>query len=141
MVEFSILSAAAGGALIGAGAVALMLGAGRVAGIAGIADGLLREPLGPDARWRLAFVAGLVTPGLALGLLGRFHGAGIHVALPVLLVAGFLVGFGSRMANGCTSGHGICGLARLSKRSLAAVAVFMAAAGVTVLLMRHVFGG
>lgn len=141
MSEFSPLSALIGGMLIGAGAVFLMVTNGRVLGVAGILGGLVGEPGGKDTPWRLAFVAGMVTPAAVLGLMGQYSIAGNGLALPLLLAAGFLVGFGTRLGNGCTSGHGICGLARLSKRSLAAVATFMAVCGATVYLMRHVAAG
>lgn len=141
MSEFSPVSALVGGVLIGAGAVFLMVTNGRVLGVAGILGGLVGEPRAKDTRWRLAFVAGMVTPAAILGLMGQYSASGPGLALPLLLAAGFLVGFGTRLGNGCTSGHGICGLARLSKRSLAAVATFMAACGFTVYVMRHVVGG
>ncbi|HSV29886.1 MAG TPA: YeeE/YedE family protein [Candidatus Omnitrophota bacterium] len=141
MTDFSPVSAVAGGVLIGLGAVVLLLANGRIAGIAGILGSVLSDPAARDSRWRLAFLAGMVTPAVALGAVGRFEIQGAGLSLPLLLAAGFLVGFGTRMGNGCTSGHGICGLARLSKRSAAAVATFMAAATVTVFVMRHVVGG
>ena len=141
IVEFNPLTAALGGMLIGAGAVMLMLTNGRIMGIAGIFGGLLGEPKSSDSPWRLAFVAGMVAPAALLGLAGKFDFAGPVLALPVLLVAGFLVGFGSRMGNGCTSGHGICGLSRLSRRSIAAVVTFMAVCALTVAVSRHVLGG
>lgn len=141
MTEFSPLAAVAGGALIGLGAVVLLAANGRIAGIAGIFDGALREPGSRDFPWRAAFLVGMLSPGVLLGLSGRLSIEGSGVELGALLAAGFLVGFGTRMGNGCTSGHGICGLARLSRRSIAAVATFMAAAGVTVYVTRHVIGG
>ncbi len=126
-----------GGALIGGAAVLLMLGLGRIAGITGIVGGLL-PPGAPDRLWRWLFLAGLLAgPVLAGAFLGRdpvgLPGAG----LPVLALAGLLVGFGTGIGNGCTSGHGVCGLARLSPRSIAATAVFMLAGGATVFLVRH----
>ncbi len=141
MSDFSPLSALVGGVLIGAAAVFLMVTNGRVLGVAGILGSLIGKPGSKDSRWRLAFVAGMVTPAAVLGLMGKLPMVGNSLALPVLLAAGFLVGFGTRLGNGCTSGHGICGLARLSKRSLAAVATFMAVCGVTVYVMRHGLGG
>lgn len=140
MSEFSPLTAIAGGVLIGAGAVLLLIANGRIAGIAGIFDGVLRQPGSKDMSWRLAFLVGMLTPGLVLGLTGGLAIEGAKVGLPLLLVAGFLVGFGTRMGNGCTSGHGICGLARLSKRSAAAVGTFMAVAAVTVFVSNHLVG-
>jgi uncharacterized membrane protein YedE/YeeE len=141
MASFTPLSAAIGGALIGLAATMLMLLAGRVAGISGIAAGILG--IGAiDRAWRIAFVAGLILAPVAAML------AGYHVPVPtmpaswfVIVAAGFLVGFGARLGGGCTSGHGICGFARLSKRSIAATVIFMGAAVATVALMRHVIGG
>ena len=141
MIEFSVGSALGGGALIGAGAALLLLANGRVAGIAGIVDGVLRRPSRGETPWRLAFLVGMATPALALAGAGAWKAGAPTVSLPLLLVAGFLVGLGARMGNGCTSGHGICGLARCSKRSLVAVATFMTVAGVTVAVMRHGLGG
>ncbi len=137
-----ILLAAAGGALIGL-AAALLLGLnGRIAGVSSILGGLL-APGGEGRPWRGAFAAGLLAGGLLLALLApealprqqEFPG------LPVLLLAGLLVGYGAALARGCTSGHGICGLARLSRRSLAATATFMASALATVAVVRHLLGG
>ena len=139
MTEFLPLSALAGGALIGAGAVLLMLANGRIMGVSGIVGGLLGEGGGQGA-WRLAFIAGMLAPAIVLGLAGGLHPQGSGLGLGLLVVAGFLVGFGTRMGNGCTSGHGICGLARFSPRSLAAVVTFMAVAGVVVYVRRHVMG-
>ena len=141
MANFTPLSAAIGGALIGLSAVMLMLLAGRVAGISGIAAGLLG--IGSiDRGWRIAFIAGLILAPIAALL------AGYAVPVPtmpaswvVIVAAGLLVGFGARLGGGCTSGHGICGIARLSKRSIAATMIFMGTAVVTVALMRHVVGG
>ncbi|HLO75773.1 MAG TPA: YeeE/YedE family protein [Magnetospirillum sp.] len=140
MTDFSPWSALAGGALIGAGAVLLMLTNGRIMGVAGIVGGLLGE-VGREAAWRLAFVAGMVVPGVLAGLSGELFLHGNGLGLGLLLLSGFLVGFGTRMGNGCTSGHGICGLARLSPRSLASVVTFMAVAGIVVYVRRHVMGG
>ncbi|MGE5516626.1 MAG: YeeE/YedE family protein [Bacteroidota bacterium] len=139
MTDFSPWSALAGGALIGAGAVLLMLANGRILGIAGIVGGLIGEG-GRDLAWRLAFVAGMVTPGIALGLSGNLHLQGNGLGAGLLVLSGLLVGFGTRMGNGCTSGHGICGLARLSPRSLASVVTFMAVAGIVVFVRRHLMG-
>jgi hypothetical protein len=140
MENFSPISAAIGGALIGLAAVLLMLFNGRIAGVTGIADGLI-NPRTDDRLWRLAFSLGLIAAPLAAALVGH------AVPMPqmpasyvVIAVAGLLVGFGTRLGNGCTSGHGICGIARLSPRSIVATLVFMAAAIVVVALMRHVIG-
>jgi uncharacterized membrane protein YedE/YeeE len=129
----------AGGALIGLGAAMLLWSIGRIAGISGIASGALEGAAG-DRAWRIAFLAGMMIAGaVALQIVPappRMQTGGT----PLLVAAGFLVGFGTRLGNGCTSGHGVCGLGRLSRRSLAAVAVFMAAAMATTLVMRHALG-
>lgn len=139
MTDFSPWSALAGGALIGAGAVLLMLANGRIMGVAGIAGGLLGGD-GKETPWRLAFVAGMVAPAILLGLTGGLSLQGNGLSLGLLLLSGFLVGFGTRMGNGYTSGHGICGLARLSPRSLVSVVTFMAVAGIVVYVRRHLMG-
>jgi uncharacterized membrane protein YedE/YeeE len=137
-VPLEWLRAAAGGVLIGLAAGGLRLATGEIAGISGIARGALA---GPDRRWRVAFLAGLVAAGLAALLtVGTAPAAGLgQTPFPCLGLAGLLVGWGAGLANGCTSGHGVCGLARLSPRSLAAVPVFMATAAITVFLLRHGF--
>jgi uncharacterized membrane protein YedE/YeeE len=128
----------AGGALIGLAAALLMLWLGRIAGISGILGGLLRAT--PDRAWRVAFLAGLMGAGaLTLHALGRVTPS--PASVPELLLAGLLVGYGSSLGSGCTSGHGVCGLGRMSTRSLTAVVVFMATAFVTVYFTRHVLGG
>ncbi|GAN47239.1 YeeE/YedE family protein (plasmid) [Methylobacterium radiotolerans] len=145
----AFLAPLAGGALIGASAALLLLANGRIAGISGILGGLLGRlfdrlfgsPLGPAARdwaWRAAFLVGLLA-GPALYRLAAGHWPDVRAGAswPMLIAAGLLVGYGTRLGSGCTSGHGVCGLARLSPRSLAAVATFMAAAIVTVFLVRH----
>jgi uncharacterized membrane protein YedE/YeeE len=136
---FTPWSSLAGGVLIGLSAALLILGSGRVAGISGIVGGLLK-PGGPDTRWRLAFLGGL----LAAPLLWRLFAA-LPEAQPVtgggmLVVAGLLVGIGTRYGSGCTSGHGVCGLSRLSPRSLAATLTFMGAGFATVYVVRHLLG-
>jgi uncharacterized membrane protein YedE/YeeE len=136
-VAFTPWSALAGGALIGIAAVAFAAFAGRIAGISGIVGGLFRPQRG-DVGWRVAFVAGLV----AAPLLYAFAGPGLQIQIDAaggtLVVAGLLVGWGTRLGSGCTSGHGVCGLARRSPRSLAATMAFMATGFVTVFLVRHV---
>ena len=131
------IPALAGGALIGVSAALLLLWLGRIAGISGILGGLLRR--GPDRAWRAAFLAGLMGAG-ALAMHGLGQATPSPAAPPVLLLAGLLVGYGTSLGNGCTSGHGVCGLGRLSTRSLAAVLVFMATAFATVYVTRHVLG-
>ncbi|MCP5364397.1 MAG: YeeE/YedE family protein [Hyphomicrobiales bacterium] len=141
MEHFTPVSALFGGLLIGLGAVTLMLFLGRIAGIAGIVGGLLafdRE----QWRWRLAFIAGLVAAPLVLGLTNvQLPAVSIDAPPFMVIAAGLLVGFGTRLGNGCTSGHGVCGLARLSARSLVATAVFMGVAALVVFLTRHAWGG
>jgi uncharacterized membrane protein YedE/YeeE len=125
----------AGGALIGAGAAVLLLFDGQVAGISGIVDRVLHRALGEQA-WRVAFLAGLLLPAAALGA-----GPIAWQAPPATLaVAGALVGFGTRIGSGCTSGHGVCGIANLSPRSLVATGTFIAVAIVTVLVVRTAAG-
>jgi uncharacterized membrane protein YedE/YeeE len=139
MAEFTPVSAAVGGALIGLAATLLMLLTGRIAGIAGILAGSL---LSDDRSWRIAFIAGLILAPLAAGLAGYPMAApGMPSSWGLIIGAGLLVGFGTRMAGGCTSGHGICGIARLSARSVVATAVFMATAVAVVAVSRHVLGG
>lgn len=141
MREMDALSALAGGALIGAAAVLLMLSLGRIAGIAGITGGLIGAGPG-DTGWRLAFIAGLIAGPFLPALFGvPMPSAHVDASIPVVVVAGILVGFGVRLGSGCTSGHGVCGLARLSPRSLAATLVFMATAMAVVFAIRHVIGG
>lgn len=132
--------ALAGGLLIGLASAGLLLLNGRVAGISGIYAGLF-EPRPGDRAWRALFIAGLVAGAATVALLrpGTFQ---FDVVRPpaLILAAGVLVGFGTRLANGCTSGHGICGVSRFSPRSLVATATFMAAGALTVFVVRHVLG-
>ena len=138
----SYIFAAIGGVLIGLSAVLLMALSGRVAGISGIVGGLLPPKAADDRSWRLAFILGLVAaPAILRGLTGDNHIGAPTVGTATLILAGLLVGIGTALGNGCTSGHGICGISRLSPRSLVAVAIFMAAAIVTLFVVRHVFGG
>ena len=132
------IMAAIGGVLIGLSAVLLMAFTGRIAGVSGIVGGLLPPKPATDRSWRLSFVLGLVLAPLILGMATGPSGIGAPaVDYPLLLAAGVLVGVGTAFGGGCTSGHGVCGLARLSPRSAFAVAVFMAAAIVTVFVTRH----
>lgn len=134
-----------GGMLLGVSAIVLMLGIGRVAGISGIVSRLL--PVGPskkesedadientEKRWRIAFVVGMVASGWLLTPTGYQLPQLEEMNLALVIIAGLLVGFGTKIANGCTSGHGIVGMARLSKRSIIATCVFMGVAIVTVLI-------
>jgi uncharacterized membrane protein YedE/YeeE len=129
----------AGGALIGLGAAMLLWSIGRIAGISGIASGALEGAAG-DRAWRIAFLAGMMIAGAVALQIVPAPPRMQTGSTPLLVAAGFLVGFGTRLGNGCTSGHGVCGLGRLSRRSLAAVAVFMVAAMATTLVMRHALG-
>jgi uncharacterized membrane protein YedE/YeeE len=136
---FSPLPALAGGALIGLAAVLLMAAVGRIAGVSGIVVRLLPPYADDGFAGRAAFVLGLVAAPIFAGLAGaEFAAPTIAANLPVLVLAGLLVGFGTVWGNGCTSGHGVCGLSRLSARSLVATATFMAAAFATVFLVRHI---
>lgn len=138
--HFTPISAVIGGVMIGAAAVFLMLFSGRVAGIAGIVGGVFGAN-GREIGWRLAFALGLMA-GPYLVLLGGDSIPAVDIAAgwPVVIAGGVLVGFGTRLGNGCTSGHGVCGLARFSPRSVAATAVFLATAAVVVAVVRHGVG-
>jgi uncharacterized protein len=138
MTEFTPLASSMGGAMIGAAAVLLMASHGRIAGISGIAVRMFPPFMDKDATGRVAFILGLVAaPVLYAALTGAWAPITIVGGAPVLVVAGLLVGFGSVWGSGCTSGHGICGLSRLSLRSLVAVVTFMATAIITVFVTRH----
>jgi uncharacterized protein len=136
---FTPVSALVGGALIGLAASGLYVATGRIAGVSGIAGGLLRAGRA-DAAWRLLFVAGLVVGAGATGLVAGMPVLRIEASWPMLVVSGLLVGYGTQLGSGCTSGHGVCGIARFSPRSIAATGVFMATAALTVLIARHVLG-
>lgn len=125
-----------GGALIGLAAALLVLLNGRIAGVSGIVGGLL-VPKGGDIGWRLAFVGGLLLAPALMALLGERVIARIDAGFGTLIAAGLLVGIGTSYGSGCTSGHGVCGLSRLSPRSLVATAAFMAAGFATVFIVRH----
>jgi hypothetical protein len=140
MASFDPVSALVGGALIGLAAALLMLLSGRIAGISGILGGLF-VPGGSDKGWRIAFIAGLIAAPLAAGAAGyRLPAPQMPDSWVTIAIAGLLVGFGTRLGGGCTSGHGVCGIARLSWRSLAATIVFIAVAIAVVSLTRHVIG-
>jgi uncharacterized membrane protein YedE/YeeE len=134
--HFTPWASLAGGALIGLAAALLVLFNGRIAGISGILGGLLPWPKG-DTTWRLAFLAGLAGAPLVYVLLQPLPEVQSDAGTAVLVAAGLLVGVGTRYGSGCTSGHGVCGISRLSPRSLAATAAFMAAGFVTVYVVRH----
>jgi hypothetical protein len=141
MANFTPLSAAIGGALIGLSAVLLMLLTGRIAGVSGIFGGLL-NPDSSDKGWRIAFLAGLILAPLLAAEVGYgMPTPQLPASWTVIIAAGLLVGFGARLGGGCTSGHGICGVARLSIRSIVATAIFMLTAIATVAITRHGLGG
>ena len=133
---FTPWSALAGGAIIGFAAMLFALFNGRVTGISGIVGGLLRPSL-PDAPWRAAFLAGLIVAPIVYRLFAGPPNLTIDANYPTLVLAGILVGLGTRYGSGCTSGHGVCGVSRLSPRSVVATLAFMAAGFATVFVTRH----
>jgi len=135
-LHFTPWTSLAGGLLIGLAAAAFVLLNGRIAGISGILGGLLRPAQG-DIAWRTAFLAGLIGAPLAYGLFAALPEVRIDAGDMTLVAAGLLVGIGTRCGSGCTSGHGVCGLSRLSPRSLVATLSFMLAGFVTVYVVRH----
>ena len=136
---FTPWSALAGGVLIGVASSMFALLNGRIAGISGIVGGLLK-PVGGDVAWRVAFVLGLVGSPLAYMLVAAVPRPQIDAQYAALVTAGLLVGVGTRYGSGCTSGHGVCGVSRLSPRSMVATVTFMGAGFVTVFVMRHLLG-
>ena len=137
MDNFTPLSALAGGMLLGLASCLLLGINGRIAGISGIVGGLV-SGAGGDRAWRLVFVAGLLCgPLLYAAGTGSYPAVALDAPVGVTVLAGLLVGMGTRLGGGCTSGHGVCGLARLSRRSAAATATFMSTAALTVFLIRH----
>jgi uncharacterized protein len=136
LAAFTPWSALAGGLLIGLAAALLLWFNGRIAGISGII-GLLLQPTRGEVAWRVAFVAGLVVAPLLYALFATLPVPRIDAGTPALVAAGLLVGVGTRYGSGCTSGHGVCGLSRLSPRSAVATAAFMAAGFATVFVLRH----
>ena len=135
--NFTPVSALAGGVMIGFAAAAFVLLNGRIAGVSGILGGLLRPAPG-DVAWRAAFIGGLMVAPWAYAAFATLPESTIEAAYPVVVLAGLLVGIGTRYGAGCTSGHGVCGVSRLSRRSLIATACFMAAGFATVFVVRHV---
>ena len=129
----------AGGVLIGLATGMFLLLNGRIAGISGILGGLLR-PVKGDVGWRVAFVAGLIFSPIAFSVAAPLPAVQIDADAASLIMAGLLVGIGTRYGSGCTSGHGVCGLSRLSPRSMAATALFMLAGFVTVFITHHLIG-
>jgi uncharacterized protein len=141
MHNLTPVSGLLGGALIGLAASLLMILTGRLAGVSGILGGLL-TPKTDDRAWRIAFIAGLIAAPLLAALAGAPLPAPVMTSnIALIALAGLLVGFGTRLGNGCTSGHGVCGFARLSTRSITATLIFMVTAFVTVAIARHGFGG
>jgi uncharacterized protein len=136
----SALQALFGGVLIGIAAATLLVLDGRIAGVSGIVGGLM-PPRRPGVAWRAMFVAGLVVGGLCIAHFSHdpFHGLA-ETPVAVSIPAGLLVGLGASLGNGCTSGHGVCGVSRLSPRSIAATITFMVAGGITVFVVRHLMG-
>jgi len=141
MTDFTPIASTVGGMMIGLSAVMLMLFIGRIAGVSGIASRLL-PPMAEDYGWRLAFVIGLIAaPFIYQQVSGLPIDQTVSPELGLMAVAGVLVGFGSVFGGGCTSGHGVCGVSRLSARSVVATLVFMAVAIITVFIVRHGLGG
>ena len=140
MESFTPISGLVGGILIGCAAALLLWLNGQIAGVSGVIGGLVR-PRGEDAAWRALFATGLVVGVLIYRLAGGpVQAIDITGSVPVLVAGGLLVGFGTQMGNGCTSGHGVCGIARFSIRSITATVTFIAAAVATVFIVRHVAG-
>ena len=141
MENFTPFSSLLGGVLIGLSAAAMLLFNGKIAGISGIVGGLL-SPTRNDTLWRVVFVAGLISGGLLMAQVSP-HALTMDVprSAPALIIAGMLVGFGTRLGNGCTSGHGVCGMGRGSIRSIVATAVFMLTGMATVYVLNHILGG
>lgn len=136
--DFTPVSGFLGGVLIGLAAVLLLVANGRIAGVSGIVGGLLARIPG-DMTWRAAFVIGLwLGAPVYWAARGALFEVEIQATLPVMVIAGLLVGYGTRLGSGCTSGHGVCGIARLSRRSIVATLVFMASGIATVFIVRHV---
>jgi len=141
MHNFTPIASTLGGILIGLSASSMLLFDGKIAGISGIFAGLLR-PVKGDTLWKACFVAGLLAGGLLLRwILPQSFEFGILRPWGVLAIAGLLVGFGTRMGTGCTSGHGVCGVSRLSARSIVATATFIATGAIVVYLFDHLLGG
>ncbi|PWK61112.1 YeeE/YedE family protein [Roseicyclus mahoneyensis] len=131
-----------GGVLIGTASVLLMLAVGRIMGATGILAGIFAPASVADMSWRLALLLGMLTgPAVYWLATGGMPEIAVPVSMPMLLIGGFIVGVGVTYGSGCTSGHGVCGMARLSPRSIAATITFMIATGLTVFVVRHVIGG
>lgn len=141
MENFTPVTALVGGVLIGLSAISMMLFHGRIAGISGICGGAFLGPKG-DRHWRLTFTLGLLVGPLFVWMVqGQRPAFEITSSLPLIVIGGLLVGFGTRLGSGCTSGHGVCGISRFSPRSIVATLTFMAAGMAIVAIIRHVMGG
>ena len=141
MENFTPIASTIGGLLIGLSAAVMLLANGRIAGISGIYRGVIQPKKG-DFLWRATFVGGLVAGGvLMLAFVPDMFAITIERSLVAVAAAGLLVGFGTRLGNGCTSGHGVCGMSRLSARSIVATVSFMAAGALTVFVVNHLLGG
>ncbi|AJE47617.1 YeeE/YedE family protein [Celeribacter indicus] len=142
ITDFTPFASLAGGILIGTAAVLLMAVQGRILGATGVLAGVLIPAQSSDRAWRAALLAGMVAGPLAYMLLtGQMPAVEVPVSKPALVLGGVLVGIGVSYGSGCTSGHGICGMARLSPRSIVATLSFMLSAAITVFVIRHVIGG
>jgi hypothetical protein len=143
MTEFTPLAGTAGGLLIGLSAIVLMAGIGRIAGLSGIFAGLLSPAWNAEQSWRAIFILGLLAGTALTALLGGIDLASVAFSggPASIIVGGVLVGLGTALGSGCTSGHGICGISRLSPRSMISTVIFMGVAVATVFLTRHVIGG
>lgn len=140
MADYLLWQGLTGGMLIGLGAAALLIFNGRIAGISGIATSLLSRS--PDWLWRSLFLAGIILGAWLVPTLQSIpYPLEMTDSWPLILTGGFLVGFGTRLGSGCTSGHGVCGLARFARRSFAATLTFMVTAIITVFIMRHILQG
>jgi len=140
LTEFTPISSTLGGLLIGLAAALLLIANGRVAGISGILGQFLWPEEGGQRSWRFAFLVGLPLGAGSVALIDGPLVTQIEATPPTLVLAGILVGFGTRLGNGCTSGHGVCGISRGSGRSLTATLIFMTIAGIVVLITRHATG-
>lgn len=141
MESFTPVSALIGGIFIGCAAIVLMLFNGRVAGISGILGGCFPIKSG-ETSWRISFLVGLIVSPLLYSLfMGEIPEITFSISTPLLIVGGLLVGVGTQLGSGCTSGHGVCGISRFSVRSIVATLIFMVTAGLTVFFIRHVLGG
>lgn len=139
---FTPFGSLGGGLLIGLGAVLLMLGLGRIFGATGILSGSVFIENRDELAWRLALIAGMVlAPVFLFAVTGSMPALNVPVSPTMIIIGGLIVGLGASLGSGCTSGHGVCGLSRLSVRSLVAVPTFMATAAITVFVIRHVIGG